>query len=139
MSFITAKRCSSNKLGLWLFPGGHIEKDETPDDAVLREIREEVSVSVRLVQKEHALAHGEIKALAMPFYVNLHSVGDHNHVGFYYLCAVSHGAPGDDVQINDESLGFRWLTEEEIQQDSTINPDIKRIARMGFESYRDFR
>src|SRR3989344_4844314 len=110
------------KLGLWLFPGGHIEKDETPDDAVLREIREEVSVSVRLVQKEHALAHGEIKALATPFYVNLHSVGDHNHVGFYYLCAILHGALGD-VQINDEVTEFRCLTLDEIQNDSAINPD----------------
>ncbi|MCX6709315.1 MAG: NUDIX domain-containing protein [Candidatus Woesearchaeota archaeon] len=29
------------KLNLWLPVGGHIDKDETPDEAILREIKEE--------------------------------------------------------------------------------------------------
>ena len=29
-----------NKLGKWLPPGGHIEKNETPDDAVIRDVCE---------------------------------------------------------------------------------------------------
>jgi 8-oxo-dGTP diphosphatase len=30
--------------GLWSFPGGHVERDETLTDALMREVREEVSV-----------------------------------------------------------------------------------------------
>src|SRR3712207_2907004 len=37
------------KLGMWLPPGGHIERDELPDDAALREVYEETGLRVALV------------------------------------------------------------------------------------------
>jgi 8-oxo-dGTP pyrophosphatase MutT (NUDIX family) len=35
------------RLGRWLQPGGHIEPDERPEDAAVRETREETAVAVR--------------------------------------------------------------------------------------------
>ncbi len=35
----------------WVLPGGTVEKDETPEEGVLREIKEEVSVTLSRVQK----------------------------------------------------------------------------------------
>ncbi|MDE2143958.1 MAG: NUDIX domain-containing protein, partial [Elusimicrobia bacterium] len=32
------------KLGLWLAPGGHIDEGETPDEAALRELKEETGL-----------------------------------------------------------------------------------------------
>lgn len=37
------------KLGIWLPPGGHIEENEEPQDAVLREIHEETGLECRIV------------------------------------------------------------------------------------------
>src|ERR1700722_18560265 len=37
------------KLGLWLPPGGHIELDEDPNVAALREAKEETGLDVELV------------------------------------------------------------------------------------------
>jgi 8-oxo-dGTP pyrophosphatase MutT (NUDIX family) len=34
------------KLGMWLPPGGHIERDELPDDAAVREVFEETGLRV---------------------------------------------------------------------------------------------
>jgi 8-oxo-dGTP diphosphatase len=37
-----------SKLNLWLYPGGHVEPDEEPQDALRREIQEEVGIEVDL-------------------------------------------------------------------------------------------
>src|SRR3712207_9415045 len=37
------------KLGMWLPPGGHIDRDELPDDAAVREVLEETAAEVELV------------------------------------------------------------------------------------------
>ena len=42
------------KLGMWLPPGGHIEKDELPDEAAVREVLEETGVKVELVGEKRA-------------------------------------------------------------------------------------
>src|SRR5664279_6195942 len=34
---------------VWIYPGGHVEPDETPDEACLREIFEETGVHCRIV------------------------------------------------------------------------------------------
>lgn len=120
-----------HKSGLWLFPGGHIEEDETPDAAVKREAQEEVDLHIDLVKQQSKKADGETEVLALPFYANLHSVGDHYHFCFYYLCTLKQG----DVHINHESRGFRWMAKEEISQDSSITPDVKKIAALAFEKY----
>jgi 8-oxo-dGTP pyrophosphatase MutT (NUDIX family) len=104
------------KLGLWLFPGGHIEKDEIPDDTVKREAFEETGLVVEVVQGRGDRASGELRVLAQPFYVNLHSVGDHQHVCFYYICTARHS----DISINSESKAYRWMSSEEIQADLGI-------------------
>ncbi len=75
------------KLNLWLPPGGHIEKDETPDDAVKRELKEELGLDVELLNRNDVPHGGNIiRQLAVPFYVNVHRVGDHDHCCFFYLC-----------------------------------------------------
>ncbi len=124
-----------SKLNMWLFPGGHIDKDETPDEAVLREAQEEVGLQVELVKDFTDKEKDEIEVLAVPFYVNLHSVGDHNHIGFFYLCR----ATNSDVKINNESKDFKWMMEEEIVKDPTIKEDIKKIGKMAFEKHKAIR
>lgn len=37
------------KLGIWLPPGGHIELNELPDEAAVREVQEETGVQAELV------------------------------------------------------------------------------------------
>ena len=38
------------KLQLWLPPGGHINKEETPDDCAIREVWEETGLVIKLIE-----------------------------------------------------------------------------------------
>lgn len=55
---LIAKRNSKKSQGgLWEFPGGKIEKNESADDAIKREIKEELNIDIEinkwLIEKRH--------------------------------------------------------------------------------------
>ncbi len=120
------------KLDLWLPVGGHIDKDETPDEALIREIKEEVNINIIILNKSNISVEGNTKTnLAIPFYVNLHSVGDHDHVGFYYLCEAMNV---EQLNINKELKNYKWFTKEELNQ-KHIPIDVKNQASKAFKLY----
>ena len=44
---LIAKRPNDKHLaGFWEFPGGKVEKDETPENALIREVKEEINVNI---------------------------------------------------------------------------------------------
>lgn len=118
------------KLDWWLPVGGHIEENETPDDALLREVKEETGLNVEILNKTQMSSEGNVKAnLATPFHVNVHSVGDHDHCCFFYVCKALNA---EEIRINKELKNFQWLTKEELNQEH-IPVDVKHLALKAFE------
>ncbi len=37
------------KFNVWLYPGGHVEKNENPDETLLREVKEETGLEVEII------------------------------------------------------------------------------------------
>lgn len=125
--------------GLWLPVGGHIDKNETPDDAVKREFMEELNIEVEILNRNDIPEGGNIvRQLAVPFYVNVHrikgigDVEDHDHCCLFYLCKLK---DSENLEINkDEVEDYAWFSREELNQEH-IPVDVRNIALKAFELY----
>jgi 8-oxo-dGTP pyrophosphatase MutT (NUDIX family) len=104
------------KLGRWLPPGGHIEPDELPDDAAVREVLEETGVAATLVG-DRAIdvdAPGQPVQLCRPTGVQLADIRPgHQHIDLVYLATGAPADPRDGVGwFGPDEWNALGLTEE---------------------------
>lgn len=114
------------KYGIWLQPGGHVEEDETPDEAAVREMKEETGLEVEVVGEEKEFESYSATDLPMPFNINLHQIEEsHWHCDFQY--EVRKVGDTEEYEYPDEKI--RWLSKEEIRSDSFEMPaNVRRSA-----------
>ena len=95
------------KLDRWLPPGGHVEADELPDAAAVREVLEETGVPVRLIGERPVEAPGPT-ALVRPRGVQLEPIRPgHEHVDLIYWARPHEPYDGALPQAaSDPSLGW---------------------------------
>ena len=93
------------KLGMWLPPGGHIERDELPDDAAVREVLEETGVKVELVGERREDITDPVQ-LHRPAGVQLESIGPgHQHIDLIYFAKPS-GPTSIHQDYSEDSVGW---------------------------------
>jgi A/G-specific adenine glycosylase len=95
--FYIQKRPSKGHLGgLWEFPGGKAEANETPEQALLRECREELGTPVEIIKKlavvRHAYSHFKITMSV-------------------FICRLLR-----DIVKQPEGHPYRWITIDELDQ-----------------------
>ena len=99
------------KLGMWLYPGGHIEPDEDPVQAVLREVAEETGVACRIVTGPQ-FVHPAATVLPAPFTILVHDIPAnaqtplHQHIDLVYVLAPEGGQATPQLE---EVTGCRWV------------------------------
>ncbi|MGW4792373.1 NUDIX domain-containing protein [Nonomuraea sp. MG754425] len=95
-------------VGLWAAPGGGVDPDERPEDAVVRELREELGIDIEVRGLFGVYGGPDFRVV----YPNGHQV---SYVIAAYGCAVAPGSGlpvPDGVEIND----FRWVFERETSE-----------------------
>jgi len=123
-----------NKLKVWLPPGGHIDENELPDDAVLREIYEETGIKAEIVSNKQLLNMTDeyCRELNTPFAVCLDDIernGTHNHINMIYICRALN--ENDDlIPQESEVYGIGWFAYEEIKKLETCDNVVKTISNM---------
>lgn len=128
---------------VWIYPGGHVEKDETPDEACLREIREETGLSCRITSPRNPSLGmpGMVEVLHTPWMVLCERIPargeepEHCHIDFAYLCEP---LPGQDRLTQDqrETDGIGWFSLEELTPSLPLFPDFRRQATILLTSLR---
>lgn len=109
----------------WEFPGGKIEPGETPDQALIREIREELDIGI--VPEEKLCT---VKSDYPAFRLHMEC----------FLCRMTEGTP-----VLKEHEAARWLDEEALDSvdwlpaDRSVLPQIRRVlqARQGKADGKD--
>ena len=107
----------------WTQPGGHIEGDETPEEAALREVYEETGLRVRLLGERFPREDDFIRPLGIQKNRKVKADGEmHMHVDIIYAAV-----PNDDKDIvlnEEESDDIKWFTRNELEQINCF-PDIR--------------
>lgn len=116
------------KLNMWLPPGGHIDPHELPDEAAIREVREEAGLEVELLITGSVL--GNVRVLPQPYCILLEDIAPgHQHIDLIYFARVRGGV----LQPSErETQAARWVTWEELDAPD-ISEDIRELGRRAIE------
>jgi 8-oxo-dGTP pyrophosphatase MutT (NUDIX family) len=125
--------------GLWLPPGGHLERDELPHDAARREIEEETGLRLRLHSEDQAArmaAEMACGVVPQPAFILVEDINPfHQHIDFTYFATL---APGDDagLELSDvcRQNGFDWFAPDELEMEG-VPQNVKEGARRAIEYF----
>lgn len=117
-------------LHIWLPPGGHVELDEDPNEAAIREAKEETGLDIELVGKTRPYNVPPYMArdLIPPRFLNRHffdASHTHEHVDSAYFAH----SKSDDARHEIKGGEIRWFTKEDIENNEfDIISDVRHHA-----------
>jgi 8-oxo-dGTP pyrophosphatase MutT (NUDIX family) len=120
------------KLEHWLPLGGHIELDEDPEVAALREAKEESGLDVELVGERPPTTGNGTRALIAPRFLDIHRITDtHEHIGMIYWARPKSG----ELALADaEHHDIRWCTAADLElMQPPMSPAVKWYCRKALE------
>jgi 8-oxo-dGTP pyrophosphatase MutT (NUDIX family) len=105
----------------WILPGGHIEQNELLEDALKREIREELGITVEKIDKPFLLS-----------VISIHNEG--------YLCKAHYDVwfvlPATEVNPDPREFNeTKWASKKEALQLITHQTYLKAIARIPIDKF----
>jgi 8-oxo-dGTP diphosphatase len=108
---LVAKRKTSSHLeGLWEFPGGKLEPNESPEECLARELKEELGVDVRV---------GSILEVVY------HRYPEKTVLLLFYSCELTHGTP---KPLDVEQMA--WVKRSELLELEWVPADIGFVRKL---------
>ena len=129
------------KVQAWLPPGGHIDENEDPVQAVLREIEEETGLRAEVVSNERPWELDYPSQVPAPFTIMVEDIpdpdqGPHQHIDMIYMCR----PVGPVGPLND---GWLWVSKGQLADGIPLErgdrapvpppEDVRVLANHAFE------
>ncbi|MFB6092258.1 MAG: NUDIX domain-containing protein [Haloquadratum sp.] len=123
-----------DRFGVRVPPGGHVDRDELPHEAGLREVSEETGLTATLIGETDGVDAPAGRALPQPRYqmlydVNVHDDGSvgHQHIDHVYFARVD--SREIDPQGTDEAAPDAWAWYDAAAlRENDADPDTTRFA-----------
>jgi len=99
--------------GLWLPPGGHVEPDEAPAAAAVREVYEETGLRVVITSpvRPHGVPEGAPRPEAS---LEIEVEPGHVHLDLAYFAALAAGEDAAAIRPNEEAHALHWWSRQEL-------------------------
>ena len=129
-----------HRLGLWLPPGGHIDTDEDPIEAVVREVHEETGIRAEVVPTASGYAYDHPRQLPPPVTIGVYDIPEpgrpHQHIDLVYF---TRPLAGQSLALPEDGNGWLWVSEETLRNKeylprpdgtggATIPEDVRRLG-----------
>lgn len=122
------------KLGMWLPPGGHIDRDELPHEAAKRETREEIGLDVELVAPDgDGLESAAARSIPKPQHFLLEDINvsdgevGHQHIDFVYYGRVE-SREIDPADGETPAEAWEWITPAELDGNERYPADVREAG-----------
>jgi 8-oxo-dGTP diphosphatase len=111
---LMTQRAAGGALGLqWEFPGGKIESGESPEQAIVREVREELGVTATPLERLESVSHD-------------YPHGTRVEIVFMRCALDSHA-----FALSDEVNDARWQLPAEIEVEQVLEADRDFLRALG--------
>ena len=128
-----------HRVQAWLPPGGHIEANEDPVQAVLREVKEETGLDVQIIPTQQTHEISNLDQVAAPRTILIEDVydqkvGKHQHIDLIYFTQITGPRP-------NAPKGWLWFTYDDLTNgieattpDGTSEPPPEDVLTLGLQA-----
>ncbi|HEV8666579.1 MAG TPA: NUDIX domain-containing protein [Candidatus Paceibacterota bacterium] len=124
-----------DKFNIWLPPGGHVELDEDPVQAAVREVKEETGLEVSLWDGNKKFSIDTYESgleLIPPVSLNRHHTSqEHEHINFAYFATTKNDTLNPaEGETRD---GLKWCTKQDLET-MVLRPDIQFYSKLALDT-----
>jgi 8-oxo-dGTP pyrophosphatase MutT (NUDIX family) len=122
------------RLQQWMPPGGHIEPDEDPAQAVLREIREETGVTAEVIPSVPTLPFTYPGQVQPPYTILLEDSAEpgepHQHIDLIYFCRLADSLPAErrGATHDPPTSDLHWVDEAALRANQPLDLPVRQAG-----------